>query len=980
MFFVMATSRVSRAAIATLRATRYRSWIPAVSRSGELQSASSHCGGFISRALNEFEVSRAADRGVYVPRSSFPTGVGFNRGFSTAASSEQINNSEYTEMAWEGIVGAVDAARTSKQQVVETEHLMRALLEQKDGLARRIFTKAGLDNTSVLHATDEFISKQPKVMGDTSGPILGSNLRSLLDAARKHKKDMGDSFVSVEHLLLAFPSDKRFGQQLFKNLQLSEKDLKDAVQAVRGSQRVTDQNPEGKYEALEKYGSDLTELARRGKLDPVIGRDDEIRRCIQILSRRTKNNPVIIGEPGVGKTAIAEGLAQRIIRGDVPEPLLNRRLISLDMGSLVAGAKFRGDFEERLKAVLKEVTGSNGQIILFIDEIHTVVGAGAVGGALDAGNILKPMLGRGELRCIGATTLNEYRKYIEKDPALERRFQQVFCDQPSVEDTISILRGLRERYELHHGVKISDSALVSAAVLAGRYITERFLPDKAIDLVDEAAAKLKMEITSKPTELDEIDRAVLKLEMEKLSLKNDTDKVSKERLSKLENDLASLKEKQKELNEQWECEKTLMTRIRSIKEEIDRVNLEMESAEREYDLNRAAELKYGTLMSLQRQLEEAEKNLYEYQNSGKSLLREEVTDLDIAEIVSKWTGIPLSNLQQSERDKLVSLEQVLHRRVVGQDIAVKSVADAIRRSRAGLSDPNRPIASFMFMGPTGVGKTELAKALAGYLFNTENALVRIDMSEYMEKHAVSRLVGAPPGYVGYEEGGQLTEVVRRRPYSVVLFDEIEKAHHDVFNILLQLLDDGRITDSQGRTVSFTNAVVIMTSNIGSHYILETLRSTGESKEAVYEVMKKQVIEMARQTFRPEFLNRIDEYIVFQPLDSKEISKIVELQMNRVIDRLKQKKIDLHFTEQAVKLLAKLGYDPNFGARPVKRVIQQLVENEIAMKILRGEIKEEDTVIVDADTSSVATDLSSHGRLIIKKLETDVSMDSMVAND
>lgn len=817
-------------------------------------------------------------------------------------------------------------------------------------------------------------------MGDTSGPILGSNLRSLLDAARKHKKDMGDSFVSVEHLLLAFPSDKRFGQQLFKNLQLCEKDLKDAVQAVRGSQRVTDQNPEGKYEALEKYGSDLTELARRGKLDPVIGRDDEIRRCIQILSRRTKNNPVIIGEPGVGKTAIAEGLAQRIIRGDVPEPLLNRRLISLDMGSLVAGAKFRGDFEERLKAVLKEVTGSNGQIILFIDEIHTVVGAGAVGGALDAGNILKPMLGRGELRCIGATTLNEYRKYIEKDPALERRFQQVFCDQPSVEDTISILRGLRERYELHHGVKISDSALVSAAVLAGRYITERFLPDKAIDLVDEAAAKLKMEITSKPTELDEIDRAVLKLEMEKLSLKNDTDKVSKERLSKLENDLASLKEKQKELNEQWECEKTLMTRIRSIKEEIDRVNLEMESAEREYDLNRAAELKYGTLMSLQRQLEEAEKNLYEYQNSGKSLLREEVTDLDIAEIVSKWTGIPLSNLQQSERDKLVSLEQVLHRRVVGQDIAVKSVADAIRRSRAGLSDPNRPIASFMFMGPTGVGKTELAKALAGYLFNTENALVRIDMSEYMEKHAVSRLVGAPPGYVGYEEGGQLTEVVRRRPYSVVLFDEIEKAHHDVFNILLQLLDDGRITDSQGRTVSFTNAVVIMTSNIGSHYILETLRSTGESKEAVYEVMKKQVIEMARQTFRPEFLNRIDEYIVFQPLDSKEISKIVELQMNRVIDRLKQKKIDLHFTEQAVKLLAKLGYDPNFGARPVKRVIQQLVENEIAMKILRGEIKEEDTVIVDADTSSVATDLSSHGRLIIKKLETDVSMDSMVAND
>ncbi|CAI0416504.1 unnamed protein product [Linum tenue] len=780
--------------------------------------------------------------------------------FSAGASSSQVNQTEFTEMAWEGIIAAVDAARSSQQQVVETEHLMKALLEQRDGLARRIFTKAGLDNSSVLQATNDFIANQPKVMGDTSGPVVGQNLALLLDLARKNKKDMGDDFVSVEHFVLSFPTDKRFGQQLFRNLQLSEKDLKDAIQAVRGNQRVTDQNPEGKYEALDKYGNDLTELARRGKLDPVIGRDDEIRRCIQILSRRTKNNPVIIGEPGVGKTAIAEGLAQRIVRGDVPEPLMNRKLISLDMGSLVAGAKFRGDFEDRLKAVLKEVTSSNGQIILFIDEIHTVVGAGATSGAMDAGNLLKPMLGRGELRCIGATTLNEYRKYVEKDPALERRFQQVFCPQPSVEDAISILRGLRERYELHHGVKISDSALVSAAVLADRYITERFLPDKAIDLVDEAAAKLKMEITSKPTELDEVDRAVLKLEMEKLSVKNDTDKASKERLNKLENDLKTLKQKQKELNEQWDSEKALMNKIRSVKEEIDRVNLEMEAAERDYDLNRAAELKYGTLMSLQRQLEEAEKNLADFRKSGSSLLREEVTDIDIAEIVSKWTGIPLSNLQQSEREKLVCLEEVLHKRVIGQDMAVKSVADAIRRSRAGLSDPNRPIASFMFMGPTGVGKTELAKALAGYLFNTENALVRIDMSEYMEKHAVSRLVGAPPGYVGYEEGGQLTEVVRRRPYSVVLFDEIEKAHHDVFNILLQLLDDGRITDSQGRTVSFTNCVVIMTSNLGSH------------------IMKQQVVELARQTFRPEFMNRIDEYIVFQPLDSTEISKIVEIQV------------------------------------------------------------------------------------------------------
>ncbi|KAK4784896.1 hypothetical protein SAY86_001585 [Trapa natans] len=905
-------------------------------------------------------------------------GPSLSRAYSTAASStSQINPSEFTEMAWEGIVGAVDAARVSKQQVVETEHLMKALLEQKDGLARRILTKAALDNSSVLQSVDEFISQQPKVMGDTSGPIIGSNLGILLDDARKHKKEIGDDFVSVEHLLLAFHSDRRLGQQLFRKLQLNEKDLKEAIKAVRGNQRVTDQNPEGKYEALDKYGNDLTELARRGKLDPVIGRDDEIRRCIQILSRRTKNNPVIIGEPGVGKTAIAEGLAQRIVRGDVPEPLLNRKLISLDMGSLVAGAKFRGDFEERLKAVLKEVTASNGQIILFIDEIHTVVGAGAAGGAMDAGNLLKPMLGRGELRCIGATTLNEYRKYIEKDPALERRFQQVFCGQPSVEDTISILRGLRERYELHHGVKISDSALVSSAVLADRYITERFLPDKAIDLVDEAAAKLKMEITSKPTELDEFDRAVLKLEMEKLSLKNDTDKASKERLNKLENDLSSLKQKQKELTEQWDREKVLMTRIRSIKEEIDRVNLEMEAAEREYNLNRAAELKYGTLMSLQRQLEEAEKNIAEFRKSGKCLLREEVTDLDIAEIVSKWTGIPLSNLQQSERDKLVLLEQVLHGRVVGQDIAVKSVADAIRRSRAGLSDPNRPIASFMFMGPTGVGKTELAKALTSYLFNTENALVRIDMSEYMEKHAVSRLVGAPPGYVGYEEGGQLTEVVRRRPYSVVLFDEIEKAHHDVFNILLQLLDDGRITDSQGRKVSFINCVVIMTSNIGSHLILDTLRNTQDSKELAYDIMKRQVVELARQTFRPEFMNRIDEYIVFQPLDSKEIGKIVRIQMERVRERLRQRKIHLHYTEEAIELLATLGFDPNFGARPVKRVIQQLLENEIAMGILRGDFKEEDSVLLDAD---LRMDLPAHSKFNIKKVESVKNEDAMVANN
>ncbi|KAF5753637.1 putative ClpA/B family, AAA+ ATPase domain, ATP-dependent Clp protease ATP-binding subunit ClpA [Helianthus annuus] len=972
---IIRTARLTKSAfVAAINASpstsrslsRYRFSTSTVARASDILSSST---GFTTRPEIAANDVRFLFHGGFVPHNNRSLLFSTPRRYSTAVDSSLYNPHGYTEMAWEGIVGASDAAQRNKQQIIESEHLMKALLEQKDGLARRILTKAGLDNTSVLQATDNFIAQQPKV-SDPSNPRLGTSLGSLLENARKFKKQMGDDFISVEHLVLAFPSDTRFGKQLFTSLNLSENSLKEAVEGVRGNQKVTDQNPEGKYEALDKYGSDLTELARKGKLDPVIGRDDEIRRCIQILSRRTKNNPVIIGEPGVGKTAIAEGLAQRIVRGDVPEPLKNRKLISLDMGSLLAGAKYRGDFEERLKAVLKEVTASNGQIVLFIDEIHTVVGAGATGGAMDAGNLLKPMLGRGELRCIGATTLNEYRKYIEKDPALERRFQQVFCDQPSVEDTISILRGLRERYELHHGVKISDGALVSAAVLADRYITERFLPDKAIDLVDESAAKLKMEITSKPTELDEIDRAVLKLEMERLSLKNDTDKASKERLTKLESDLQSLKEKQKEFNEQWEREKSLITRIRSIKEEIDRVNQEMEAAERDYDLNRAAELKYGTLMTLQRQLEEAERNLSDYQHSGKSLLREEVTDIDIAEIVSKWTGIPLSNLQQSERDKLVSLEHVLHKRVIGQDMAVKSVADAIRRSRAGLSDPNKPIASFMFMGPTGVGKTELAKALASYLFNTENALVRIDMSEYMEKHAVSRLVGAPPGYVGYEEGGQLTETVRRRPYSVVLFDEIEKAHHDVFNILLQLLDDGRITDSQGRTVSFTNAVVIMTSNIGSHYILETLQSTQGSKDAVYNLMKKQVVDLARQTFRPEFMNRIDEYIVFQPLDSTQIRNIVEIQLNRVKDRLKQKKIVLRYTEEAIDVLGKLGFDPNFGARPVKRVIQQLVENEISMGILRGDFSEDDTIIVD--TSAAVKD-----GVHIRKMERE---EAMVANN
>ncbi|CAJ2665754.1 unnamed protein product [Trifolium pratense] len=888
---------------------------------------------------------------------------------SCTSSSGKVSQQEFTEMAWQAIVSSPEVAKENKHQIVETEHLMKALLEQKNGLARRIFSKVGIDNTRLLEATDKHIQRQPKVLGESAGSMLGRDLEALIQRARDFKKEYGDSFVSVEHLVLGFAQDRRFGKILFRDFQISEQSLKTAIESVRGRQSVIDQDPEGKYEALEKYGKDLTAMAKAGKLDPVIGRDDEIRRCIQILSRRTKNNPVLIGEPGVGKTAISEGLAQRIVQGDVPQALMNRRLISLDMGALIAGAKYRGEFEDRLKAVLREVTESDGQIILFIDEIHTVVGAGATNGAMDAGNLLKPMLGRGELRCIGATTLDEYRKYIEKDPALERRFQQVYVDQPSVENTISILRGLRERYELHHGVRISDTALVDAAILSDRYISGRFLPDKAIDLVDEAAAKLKMEITSKPTALDEINRSVLKLEMERLSLMNDTDKASKDRLNRLETELSLLKGKQDELSKQWEHEKSVMTRLQSIKEEIDRVNLEIQQAEREYDLNRAAELKYGSLNSLQRQLEGAEKELHEYMSSGKSMLREEVTGNDIGEIVSKWTGIPISKLQQSEREKLLYLEDELHKRVVGQDPAVKAVAEAIQRSRAGLSDPHRPIASFMFMGPTGVGKTELAKALASYMFNTEEALVRIDMSEYMEKHTVSRLIGAPPGYVGYEEGGQLTEVVRRRPYAVILFDEIEKAHSDVFNVFLQILDDGRVTDSQGRTVSFTNTVIIMTSNVGSSYILNT-DDDNTPKDLAYETIKQRVMDAARSIFRPEFMNRVDEYIVFRPLDRDQISRIVRLQLERVQKRIADRKMRLRVTEAAIQLLGSLGYDPNYGARPVKRVIQQNVENELAKGILRGDFKEEDTILVDTEVTVLANGQIPQQKLTFRRVEAD----------
>jgi ATP-dependent Clp protease ATP-binding subunit ClpB len=867
------------------------------------------------------------------------------------------NPNQFTEKAWEALARTPELVKAAQQQQLESEHLMKALLEQESGLASGLFNKAGVPLAKLRDRTDEFISRQPKISGSGNNVYLGRSLDTLLDRAEIYRKDYGDEFISIEHLILGYIKDDRFGKNLLQEFKLDEAKLKDIITQVRGKHKVTDQNPEGKYEALEKYGRDLTEAARQGKLDPVIGRDDEIRRTIQILSRRTKNNPVLIGEPGVGKTAIAEGLAQRIITGDVPQSLKDRQLISLDMGALIAGAKFRGEFEERLKAVLKEVMDSNGKVILFIDEIHTVVGAGATQGSMDAGNLLKPMLARGELRCIGATTLDEYRKYLEKDAALERRFQQVYVDQPTVEDTISILRGLKERYEVHHGVKISDSALVAAATLSTRYISDRFLPDKAIDLMDEAAAKLKMEITSKPEELDEIDRKILQLEMERLSLQKESNAASIDRLEKLEKDLANLKESQSGLNAQWQSEKGVIDSIQKIKEQIDKVNIEIQQAELKYDLNRAAELKYGTLTQLQKQLHEAEAKLSESQITGKSLLREEVTEADIAEIISKWTGIPISKLVASEMQKLLHLEDELHKRVIGQDEAVTAVADAIQRSRAGLADPNRPVASFIFLGPTGVGKTELAKALASYLFDTEEAIVRIDMSEYMEKHAVSRLIGAPPGYVGYDEGGQLTEAVRRRPYSVILFDEIEKAHPDVFNIMLQILDDGRVTDAQGHTVDFKNSVIIMTSNVGSQYILDV---AGDEEQ-----MRSRVMEAMRATFRPEFLNRIDETIIFHSLSKRELRQIVLLQVQRLEKRLADRKMSLKLSESATDFLAEIGYDPVYGARPLKRGIQRELETQMAKGILRGDFVDGDTIFVDIENERLAFKRLPAGLVTVK---------------
>ncbi|TVP61763.1 MAG: ATP-dependent chaperone ClpB [Leptolyngbya sp. LCM1.Bin17] len=842
---------------------------------------------------------------------------------------------KFTAKAWDAIVDAQDVARRLKHQYMEVEHVMIALLDQEDdGLAHKLLGKAKLDCDLILDELETYAQRQARVRAAADNNLyLGQSLDRMLDKAEAARQSLKDKFISVEHLLLGFQEDERIGRRLFRGFNVEAPELLAAIQAVRGGQKVTDQNPESQYEALEKYGVDLTQAARDGRLDPVIGRDDEIRRVIQVLSRRTKNNPVLIGEPGVGKTAIAEALAQRIINGEVPESLKGRTLISLDIGGLIAGAKFRGEFEDRLRSVLREVTHSEGQIILFIDELHTVVGAGATQGTMDAGNLLKPMLARGELRCIGATTLDEYRKHIEKDAALERRFQQVYVDQPSAEDTISMLRGLKERYEVHHGVKIADSALVAAAVLSDRYISDRFLPDKAIDLVDEAAAKLKMEITSKPEELEIIDRRLMQLEMEKLSLEAEDDggaayRVARDRLSRIEQEMAELTTKQEAFSGQWQSEKQTLEAINALKEEEDQLRLQIEQAERAYDLNKAAQLKYGRLEAVQREREAQEAHLLEIQAQGVTLLREQVTEADIAEIVAKWTGIPVNRLLESERQKLLQLEGHLHQRVIGQDEAVAAVSASIRRARAGMNDPGRPLGSFLFMGPTGVGKTELARALAEFLFDTEDALIRIDMSEYMEKNAVSRLVGAPPGYVGYEDGGQLSEAVRRHPYSVVLLDEVEKAHPDVFNILLQVLDDGRITDAQGHRIDFRNTVVIMTSNLGSDYILEL-----GGDDSRYDEMRTQVLKALQKQFRPEFLNRVDDLILFHSLKKAELRKIVALQIRRVQHRLADQSIGLEISKAAVDFIAQSGYDPVYGARPLKRAIQRLLENPIATKIL-----------------------------------------------